>query len=345
MRPPLDRRPWILGLPHMKFSRKFVRMSSRQAMKCVEAIRGTCPEPPIDTWTTAKSSRFGEDLVGGWLLRNGGADVGLRRGRRIRIPAQGTVPERIADWMLARRILVEVKTYGHVLTKGGDLGVTRQLGDYVLWRDAKPDVRAVVLARVSWRNNARIDTMLMEDLRHYKIPVLTFLWQWGMRPLASTGQDDNPVASPRHQAPMNLWWGHRNNETDALRFVFGDRHETLMAARLLVDSMRASAGASFTSRQLHAFAVELCSGSLGVKYSYHNFYSKLLQKLMRLGFIRKTVVWNPTRATTEIRYRLVPQTPLAARSGTGFYDRALRIGRAWNRLIQGESPEGGANRP
>lgn len=124
----------------------------------------------------AKSSRFGEDLVGGWLLGHGGLTAGLQKVKRIRIPAGGTLPKRTADWLLGKRIVVEVKTYSNRVTKGGNLAITRQFNDYALWRDELPDQRAVILARVAWKGNLEIEDLFREDLKHFRIPVIFFQW-------------------------------------------------------------------------------------------------------------------------------------------------------------------------
>jgi hypothetical protein len=146
------------------------------ALECVETIRGEPTEESKPSWNKGKSSRFGEDLVGGWLLKNGGLLEGLQKAKRLRIPEGGFSAIRIADWLLARRIIVEVKTYGHNLSKGGSLSNTRQFSDYARWRNELPNERAVVLARVTWNNNSSVGSLFTEDLRHFDIPVIFFQW-------------------------------------------------------------------------------------------------------------------------------------------------------------------------
>jgi len=140
-------------------------------------IRGATAEEPRSDWGKHKSSSFGEDLVGGWLLENGGLVEGLQKGRLIRIPEGGTLPKRRTDWIVGKRIVVEVKTYAAALNKGEYLSNTRQVEDYSLWRDEQPDTRAVVLARVGWDGNSKIEGLFREDLRHFRVPVIYFLWQ------------------------------------------------------------------------------------------------------------------------------------------------------------------------
>jgi hypothetical protein len=142
----------------------------------VQAIRGAGAIGPDQSWTKDKSSRFGEDLVGGWLLENGGLIEGLEKGPRIIIPSGGTKSKRTVDWLLGRRILVEVKTYENDLGQGGHASNTRQIDDYGLWRDQEPAQRAVVLARVAWEGNAETDILFKGDLSHFRIPLLTFRW-------------------------------------------------------------------------------------------------------------------------------------------------------------------------
>ena len=115
-------------------------------------------------------------MVGGWLLENGGFVEGLQKSRPVQIPEGGTLPRRRADWLLGKRIVVEVKTYSRALGKGDYLSNTRQIEDYSLWRDERPNERAVVLARVAWVGNSRIEGLFREDLRHFHIPVIHFLW-------------------------------------------------------------------------------------------------------------------------------------------------------------------------
>jgi hypothetical protein len=139
-------------------------------------IRGAIAEEPKSDWGRERSSSFGEDLVGGWLLENGGLVEGLQKGGLISIPEGGTLPKRRTDWVLGKRIVVEVKTYAAAVNKGDYLSNTRQVEDYSLWRDEHPDRRALVLARVAWEGNSKIEELFREDLRHFHVPVIYFLW-------------------------------------------------------------------------------------------------------------------------------------------------------------------------
>ncbi len=179
MRDPLSdaRIPWMLRLPATNFSEKTVKLNERAAIRFVETIRGVSPHAPVPGWARDESSRFGEDLVGGWLLENGGRVEGLRKGVIVPIPEGGASSQRRTDWLLGRRIIVEVKTYMGSVSKGDGLKNTRQFEDYVLWRDQVPDKRAVVMARVAWNGNLRIEQLFREDLRHFRIPVVFFQWK------------------------------------------------------------------------------------------------------------------------------------------------------------------------
>jgi hypothetical protein len=172
----IDQLYWILRLPNSSFDEKTVRLGKGMAAKLVSMIRGTIAEEPRSGWGRDMSSSFGEDMVGGWLLGNGGLVEGLQKGRLISIPEGGTLPKRRTDWLLGKRIIVEVKTYVAVVNKGGHLSNTRQVEDYSLWRDEQPDKRAVVLARVAWDGNSKIEELFREDLRHFQVPVIYFLW-------------------------------------------------------------------------------------------------------------------------------------------------------------------------
>lgn len=153
-----------------------MRIRKGAAIRLVGVIRGHLAEEPKPDWGKDKSSSFGEDLVGGWLLENGGLVEGLQKGEVISIPEGGTLARRRTDWLLGKRIVVEVKTYAADLNKGEYLSNTRQVEDYSLWRDEQPDYRAVVLARVAWNRNSRMESLFREDLRHFQVPVIRFLW-------------------------------------------------------------------------------------------------------------------------------------------------------------------------
>jgi len=146
----------------------------------VRTIRGASSEAPRPDWSREDSSRYGEDLVGGWLLKNGGLIEGLKKEETIPIPPGGNSPERRADWLLGGRIVVEVKTYVGDVIKGGNLDNTRQFEDYSLWRDQIPSRRAIVLARVSWKGNSRIEALFREDLRHFRVPIIFFTTSLGV---------------------------------------------------------------------------------------------------------------------------------------------------------------------
>lgn len=142
----------------------------------MEAVRGERCEKPISGWNKDKSAHFGEDLVGGWLLDNGGLEEGLQKWRWVAIPKGGDRERRKTDWLVGKRIIVEVKTYLNSVSKGADLRITRQFDDYSRWRDEMPEERAVVLARVSWKGNLGISSLFWEDLRHFRVPVIFFQW-------------------------------------------------------------------------------------------------------------------------------------------------------------------------
>lgn len=151
-------------------------MNKGLALRFVETIRGEMVDGPESAWPKAKSARFGSDMVGGWLLRNGGLVEGLEREKNLAIPPGGTSGTRRADWLLGKRIVIEVKTYGGILGQGGDATNTHQIMDFALWRDEVPDKRAVVLARVAWKGNPRADDLFKRALEHFKVPLLTFAW-------------------------------------------------------------------------------------------------------------------------------------------------------------------------
>jgi hypothetical protein len=117
--------------------------------------------------------------------------------------------------------------------------------------------------------------------------------------------------------------------------LFGERKETISVAKILVERMRADQHLAMTKRQLRFFAKDLEDGKLGVKYSYHNFYVKLLRKLLDLGFVEKDVlIWDEKRKKTEAVYQLKLQ-PIPERGPQGgFVKQAWQLAKGWNDLVK-----------
>ena len=138
------------------------------------------------------------------------------------------------------------------------------------------------------------------------------------------------------QKSLKLWW---NSDTigkgDVLGFLFGERDETVKAAKLTIDKMKQANTLSMTRREMRTFAKELESGTLGVKYSYHNFYTKLIRKLLDLGLLERGVaVWDAKRQKTAIVYQLKLQSIPPRPPSEGFFKQAWQVSRGWNDLIQ-----------
>jgi len=93
---------------------------------------------------------------------------------------------------------------------------------------------------------------------------------------------------------IKLYWNEKAiNNGQILAVLFGERKSTLDAAVALIGKMRGNQNFAMTKREMRFFAKDLESGKLGVKYSYHNFYMKLLKKLLEMGFVEKDVlVWD-----------------------------------------------------
>jgi hypothetical protein len=140
---PSYRRFWLLDLPSRGFVERDVSVNPLRAKRWVETIRGEIAESPLAISSKHETGLFGEDLVGGWLLENGGLVEGLRKWQTIPIPEGGNALKRKVDWVLGKRIVVEVKTHSGNLSKGGYLDNTRQFEDYSLWRDEAPSERAI----------------------------------------------------------------------------------------------------------------------------------------------------------------------------------------------------------
>jgi hypothetical protein len=99
--------------------------------------------------------------------------------------------------------------------------------------------------------------------------------------------------------------------------------------------MRADQHLSMTKRELRFFAKDLEGGKLGVKYSYHNFYVKLLRKLLDLGFIEKDVlIWDEKRKKTEAVYQLKLQSIPERGPQGGFVKQAWQLAKGWNELVR-----------
>jgi hypothetical protein len=135
---------------------------------------------------------------------------------------------------------------------------------------------------------------------------------------------------------IKLYWNDKTVANgDILTLLFGDRKDTISAAKILVGRMRGDQHLAMTKRQLRFFAKDLEDGKLGVKYSYHNFYVKLLRKLLDLGFIEKDVlIWDEKRKKTEAVYQLKLQ-PIPERGPQGgFVKQAWQLAKGWNDLVK-----------
>ena len=134
---------------------------------------------------------------------------------------------------------------------------------------------------------------------------------------------------------IKLYWNEKNvGSGDVLKVLFGDRKDTLAAAKLLISRMKANQNLAMTKRELRFFAKELQTGKSGVKYSYHNFYTKLLRKMLDLGFIdRNVLVWDARRRRTaavyQLRLQAIPDRPPQG----GFVKQTWQLARGWNELV------------
>jgi len=135
---------------------------------------------------------------------------------------------------------------------------------------------------------------------------------------------------------IKLHWNEKAiNNGDVLAVLFGDRRDTLDAARTLIGRMRSKQNLSMTKREMRFFAKDLEKGTLGVKYSYHNFYVKLLRKLLDMGFVEKDVlIWDDKRKKTMAVYQLKLQ-PIPERGATsGFVKHSWQLAKGWNDLVK-----------
>ena len=135
---------------------------------------------------------------------------------------------------------------------------------------------------------------------------------------------------------IKLHWNEKSiNNGDVLAVLFGDRKDTLDAARTLISKMKANPNLAMTKRQMRFFAKDLETGTLGVKYSYHNFYMKLLKKLLEMGFVEKDVlIWDEKRKKTESVYQLRLQSIPERGPQGGFVKMAWQMAKGWNDIIK-----------
>ena len=120
-----------------------------------------------------------------------------------------------------------------------------------------------------------------------------------------------------------------------LAVLFGERKDTLDAAKTLIRKMKSNQNLSMTKREMRFFAKDLEEGKLGVKYSYHNFYMKLLKKLMEMGFIEKDVlIWDDKRKKTEAVYQLRLQSIPERGPQGGFIKQAWQLAKGWNDMVR-----------
>lgn len=135
---------------------------------------------------------------------------------------------------------------------------------------------------------------------------------------------------------IKLYWNEKTiNTRNVLQLLFGDRKDTIDAAKLLINRMKKNPHLAMTRREMRMFAKELGSGDSRVKYSYHNFYVKLLRKLLDLGFIEKDVlIWDEKRRKTEAVYQLKLQAIPGRAPAGGFIKQSWQIAKGWNEYVR-----------
>jgi hypothetical protein len=135
---------------------------------------------------------------------------------------------------------------------------------------------------------------------------------------------------------VKLYWEEKVlTRGDVLAFLFGDREATLDAAKLLIERMKGNPHLAMTRREMRMFAKELEAGNGKVKYSYHNFYVKLLRKLLEMGFVEKDVlIWDEKRKKTEAVYQLKLQAIPERSPQGGFIKHAWQVAKGWNDLVR-----------
>ena len=135
---------------------------------------------------------------------------------------------------------------------------------------------------------------------------------------------------------VKLYWIEKTiSSGNVLELLFGDRKDTLAAVRLLITRMKKSPHLAMTRREMRIFAKELEAGKSGVKYSYHNFYVKLLRKLLDMGFLERDVlIWDEKRRKTEAVYQIklqaIPERPPQG----GFVKQSWLVAKGWNDYVK-----------
>ncbi len=135
---------------------------------------------------------------------------------------------------------------------------------------------------------------------------------------------------------VKLYWNDKTvNSGNILELLFGERKDTLETAKRLIERMRSSPNLAMTKREIRFFAKDLEAGKLGVKYSYHNFYVKLLRKMLDFGFIEKDVlIWDEKRRKTASVYQLKLQ-PIPERGPQGgFIRQCWQLAKGWNDYLK-----------
>jgi hypothetical protein len=135
---------------------------------------------------------------------------------------------------------------------------------------------------------------------------------------------------------IKLYWNEKAIGNGAvLTVLFGERQDTLDTAKTLIAKMKSNQNLSMTKREMRFFAKDLEEGKLGVKYSYHNFYVKLLRKLLDMGFVEKDVlIWDDKRKKTQAVYQLKLQSIPERGPQGGFIKQAWQLAKGWNDLLK-----------
>lgn len=135
---------------------------------------------------------------------------------------------------------------------------------------------------------------------------------------------------------IKLHWNEKSiSNGDVLAVLFGERKETIDAAKTLIKRMKANSNLCMTKREMRFFAKDLEEGKLGVKYSYHNFYVKLLRKLLDMGFVEKDVlIWDDKRKKTQSVYQLKLQVIPERGPQGGFVKHTWHLAKGWNDMIK-----------
>ncbi len=110
------------------------------------------------------------------------------------------------------------------------------------------------------------------------------------------------------------------------------RKDSQRTADALLDELRAKG--RLTKKEMSQFVRRLESGDLGFRFSKNNFYRNVLGTFLKLGFVKKDIVYGGEgRKTLEAYLPVLQQIPTHAPSSPSFWSVTYDICRWWNDVM------------